>query len=66
MNEMEKLKGLLYSWKEYNNEHARTYMDWAEKVLSIGNEDLARTFVRLYMAQKRLNRRLEEASRMIR
>ncbi len=65
MNELMKLKGLLHYWKEHNNEHAQSYMDWAEKVSSTGNEELSRTLVRLYMEQKRLNRRFEEAKRMI-
>lgn len=65
MNQMEKLKGLLHYWAEHNSEHAKIYMDWAAKVSSLGNEELSRTLVRLYMEQKRLNRRIEEAKRMI-
>lgn len=65
MEQLKKLKRLLNYWKEHNNEHAQIYMDWAEKVSSIGNEELSRTLVRLYMEQKRLNRRFEEAKRMI-
>lgn len=65
MNQLEKLKGLLYYWTEHNNEHAKIYMDWAVKISSIGNEELSRTLVRLYMQQKRLNRLFEEAKRMI-
>ncbi len=65
MNQLKELKGLLDYWTENNNEHARIYMDWAEKVSSTGNEELSRTLVRLYMEQKRLNRRFEDAKRMI-
>jgi hypothetical protein len=65
MNQLEKLKKLLSHWTEHNNEHANIYMDWAEKVSSIGNEDLARTLVRLCLEQKRLNRLFEEARRML-
>lgn len=65
MNQLEKLKGLLHYWGEHNNEHAEIYRDWAVKISSIGNEELSRIFVRLYMEQKRLNRLFEEAQRMI-
>lgn len=65
MNQLEKLKWLLHHWTDHNNEHAKIYMDWAVKISSIGNEELSRIFVRLYMEQKRLNRRIEEAQRMI-
>ena len=65
MEQLKKLKRLLNYWTEHNNEHAQIYMDWAEKVSSTGNEELSRTLVRLYMEQKRLNRRFEEAKRMI-
>ena len=65
MEQLRKLKRLLNYWTEHNNEHAQTYMDWAEKVSSTGNEELSRTLVRLYMEQKRLNRRFEEVRKMI-
>ena len=65
MEQLKKLKRLLNYWMEHNNEHAQIYMDWAQKVSSTGNEELSRTLVRLYMEQKRLNRRVEEAKRMI-
>jgi len=65
MNQLEKLKRMLNYWEEHNNEHVKIYMDWAEKVSSIGNEDLATTLERLCLEQKRLNRRLEEAKRII-
>ena len=65
MEQLKELKGLLDYWTENDNEHAEIYMDWAEKVSSIGNEELSRTLVRLYMEQKRLNRRFEEVKRMI-
>ncbi|MFZ3135767.1 MAG: hypothetical protein WA126_00075 [Thermodesulfovibrionales bacterium] len=65
MEQLKKLKRLLNYWREHNNEHAKIYMDWAVKVSSAGNEELSRMLVRLYMEQKRLNRRFEEAKRMI-
>ncbi len=65
MEQLKKLKRLLNYWTEHNNEHTQIYMDWAEKVSSTGNEELSRTLVRLYMEQKRLDRRFEEAKRMI-
>jgi hypothetical protein len=65
MEQLEKLKVMLCCWIKHNNEHAKIYMDWAGKVSSTGNEELSRTLVRLYMEQKRLNRRFEEAKKMI-
>lgn len=65
MDELEKLKMLLNYWMKHNNEHAEAYRDWAKKASSLGNEELSRILVRLYMEQKRLNRRFEEAKRMI-
>jgi hypothetical protein len=65
MEPLEKLRVMLSCWIKHNNEHAQIYMDWAEKVSSAGNEELSKTLVRLYMEQKRLNRRFEEAKRMI-
>lgn len=65
MEHLEKLKVMLRCWIKHNNEHAKIYMDWAVKVSSTGNEELSRALIKLYMDQKRLNRRFEEAKRIL-
>jgi hypothetical protein len=65
VDQLEKLKRMLSYWEEHNNEHVKIYMEWAAKISSLGNKELSRTLVRLYKEQKRLNKRLEEAKRMI-
>lgn len=41
MNALEKLKHLLEHWIEHNEEHAGTYLDWANKMETSGNHELA-------------------------
>jgi hypothetical protein len=41
MTELEKLKHLLEHWIEHNDAHVKTYMEWAEKLESLGEKDLA-------------------------
>jgi hypothetical protein len=39
MDDLEKLKKLLPHWTEHNDEHAKTYKDWAERMSSSGKEE---------------------------
>jgi rubrerythrin len=41
MDEMDKLKHLLEHWIEHNEEHEKTYRDWADKALSAGKPELS-------------------------
>lgn len=41
MTELEKLKHLLEHWIEHNDSHIKTYNEWAEKVASLGEKELA-------------------------
>lgn len=63
MEEMEKIGKLLDYYMQHNNEHAETYMDWANKASLNGNEELSRILVRLYLESKRLNRLFEAAKK---
>jgi hypothetical protein len=65
MNELEKLKKLLYYWMEHNNRDAQNYRDWAEKASSLGNEELSKILIGLSDETKKLNRLFEEAIKMI-
>ncbi|MBI4824060.1 MAG: ABC transporter ATP-binding protein [Nitrospirae bacterium] len=40
--DMDKLKKLLEHWEKHNIEHAKTYLEWAEKADEMGRADLAR------------------------
>jgi len=41
MTELEKLKHLLEHWIEHNEAHVKTYNEWAVKVKSLGENELA-------------------------
>lgn len=63
MTELEKIGALIDHWQEHNNEHAKLYMDLANKASLNGNEELSRIFVRLYLESRRLNRLFEAAKK---
>ncbi|OGW53561.1 MAG: hypothetical protein A2Y81_10575 [Nitrospirae bacterium RBG_13_43_8] len=65
MDQLEKLKRMLNYWEEHNNEHIKIYMEWAAKISSLGKAELSKTLVRLYTEQRRINRCIEKAKRMI-
>jgi hypothetical protein len=46
---------------EHNLEHAETYLEWARKVSSSGDEELSQILTRLCDETKKLNRLFEEA-----
>lgn len=41
MDDLEKLKHLIGHWKEHNEEHAKTYLDWSKKADEAGKGELA-------------------------
>ncbi len=61
MDDIEKLKKLLRHWKEHNDEHARTYRDWAEKASALGRQDLSEALERLHVETKKLGPLFENA-----
>jgi hypothetical protein len=63
MVESTKIRKLLDYYMQHNTEHAETYMEWANKASSSGNEELSRIFVRLYLETKRLHRLFEAAKK---
>jgi len=65
MNDIEKLKKLIPHWMEHNDEHAENYKIWAEKVSSLGMEDLSETLLKLYHESRKLKELFEEAMRKI-
>ena len=40
MKDLENLKHLLEHWIEHNNDHVKTYEEWASKAESLGQKDL--------------------------
>lgn len=65
MDDLSKLKKLLYHWMEHNEEHAETYREWSEKALALGNADLSDTLKNLYSESKKLNGLFEDAIKKI-
>ncbi|MBI5102516.1 MAG: ABC transporter ATP-binding protein [Nitrospirae bacterium] len=43
MNDIQKLVHLIEHWSEHNEEHAKTYREWAGKAEALGKADLAAT-----------------------
>lgn len=41
MDELRKLERLLHHWMEHNEEHVKTYMEWAIKAESLGKKELS-------------------------
>ncbi len=70
MKELKKLETLLKHWLEHNNEHAETYLKWAEKVKAseirdvLGPEragELSEIFKQLWTRTRDLNDLFEMA-----
>lgn len=62
MDDIEKLKRLLHHWVEHNQEHSRTYREWAERVkglkpeVSLLLEDIARETERIEEIFKKIDK----------
>ncbi len=61
MDDLEKLKRLLPHWMEHNDEHAKTYKDWAEKMSSLGKKELSGTLMAIHQESRKLRSLFEEA-----
>jgi hypothetical protein len=66
MDETEKLRRLLSHWIEHNSEHALIYKGWAEKALSLDNEELSETLELLFYETMSLNMLFEKAIKISR
>ncbi len=65
MDDLEKLKRLLPHWMKHNDEHAKTYKDWAEKMTSLGKEELAEVLEVIHQESQKLRGLFEEALRVV-
>lgn len=63
MEEIAKIGNLIDYWMKHNDEHAESYMKWAAKAEAIGNKELSRILVRIYLESKRLSRLFESAKK---
>jgi hypothetical protein len=63
MEENAKIGNLIEYWMKHNEDHAESYMKWAAKAASAGNEELSRILVRIYLESKRLNKLFEAAKK---
>ncbi len=61
MTELEKLKHLLEHWIEHNDAHVKTYKEWAVKVDSLGEKELAGILGRIAAESKKLEELFNEA-----
>lgn len=43
MNDIEKLRHLIEHWSEHNQDHVKTYQEWADKAGALGKDKLAET-----------------------
>ncbi len=64
MDDLEKLKRLLPHWMEHNDEHAKTYQEWAEKMSSSGKKELSETLMAIHRESRKLRSLFEEALRL--
>ena len=65
MDDVEKLKILLPHWMKHNDEHTKTYKDWAEKMSSLGKEELSEALKAIYQENQKLREFFEEALRVV-
>ena len=65
MDDLEKLKILLPHWMRHNDEHAKTYQDWAEKMSSLGKKELSEALETIHQESQILRGLFQEAQRVI-
>jgi len=54
MTELEKLKHLLEHWTEHNEDHVKTYNEWAQKAESLGKKELSEILKQIAEESKKL------------
>jgi rubrerythrin len=66
MDVMEKLGKLIPHWMEHNEEHARSYLRWAEEAEAAGFRELARILKKVHEETVKINDLFEEAGKEVR
>jgi len=64
MTELDKLKKLLEHWAEHNEEHAKTYLEWAEKAAASGDKELSAVLKEIAEDTKKMDGLFEKAKRI--
>ena len=65
MTELDKLKKLLEHWAEHNEEHAKTYLEWAEKASASGDKELSSILKEIAENTKKMDGLFEKAKKAI-
>ena len=65
MTDLEKLKKLLAHWAEHNEEHAKTYLEWAEKAGESGDKEIYNILKEIAENTKRLDGLFEKAKKIV-
>ncbi|MDP1759073.1 MAG: ABC transporter ATP-binding protein [Thermodesulfovibrionales bacterium] len=66
MTELDKLKKLLEHWSEHNEEHAKTYLEWAEKASASGDKELSAVLKEIAENTKKMDGLFEKAKKAVR
>jgi len=65
MTELEKLKHLLEHWIEHNASHVNTYDEWAVKLTSLGEKELAGVLEQIADESRKLEKLFNQAIQKI-
>jgi hypothetical protein len=65
MEEMVKLKHLLEHWIEHNEEHVKTYKEWAGRALAAGKPELGDILRRIATETKNMEKLFLEARKAL-
>ncbi|QWR77637.1 hypothetical protein [Candidatus Magnetomonas plexicatena] len=65
MDDLEKLKSLIHHWRHHNDDHAHSYLEWAEKMAAAGRDDLYHVLVRIFTDARKLNELFDEAAKIL-
>jgi hypothetical protein len=65
MDDISKLRHLLEHWSEHNEEHAKTYLEWAEKAAASGDKELSSILKEIAENTKRMDGLFEKAKKAI-
>lgn len=65
MTDLEKLKKLLAHWAEHNEEHAKTYLEWAEKAGKSGDKEIYNILKEIAEDTKKLDGLFEKAKKIV-
>jgi hypothetical protein len=65
MDDLQKLKYLIGHWKEHNEEHAQTYIEWSRKADAAGKKELSGVLKELAEETMKAGKLFEKAAGLI-